>query len=116
VHKPTRFTKTRHDDDWNATRFSEYALGEDGKLRRQAVARTLTEAEERAGRLKAELRRRGVHADVLTFCRAELFDKNYFHAVFEATKSVADKIRRAVSRSWPSIDCERTRNEAKRAD
>jgi uncharacterized protein (TIGR02391 family) len=27
------------------------------------------------------------------FCRAELLQKNYFHTVFEARKSVADKIR-----------------------
>jgi len=73
--------------------FAGYTLGEDGKLKRQAAARTLTEAEERAGRLKAELRRRGVHADVLTFCRSEFLQQNYFHAVFEATKSVADKVR-----------------------
>jgi uncharacterized protein (TIGR02391 family) len=30
---------------------------------------------------------------VLRFCKAELLQENYFHAVFEATKSVADKIR-----------------------
>lgn len=34
-----------------------------------------------------------MHPDVLAFCRAELVQRNYFHAVFEATKSVADKIR-----------------------
>jgi uncharacterized protein (TIGR02391 family) len=34
-----------------------------------------------------------VHPDVLTFCRAELVQDNYFHAVLEATKSVAAKIR-----------------------
>lgn len=73
--------------------FSGYSLGEDGNLKRQTAARTLTEAEERAGRLKGELRRRGVHAGVLAFCRSELLQQNYFHAVFEATKSVADKIR-----------------------
>lgn len=73
--------------------FSGYELGEDGKLRPNEPATTLTEAAERAGRLKAELRRRGVHSDVLSFCRSELIERNYFHAVFEATKSVADKIR-----------------------
>ena len=73
--------------------FSGLQLGEDGKLRPQAAARTLTEAEVRAGRLQAELRRRAVHADVLSFCRSELLEKNNFHAVLEATKSVADKIR-----------------------
>jgi uncharacterized protein (TIGR02391 family) len=73
--------------------FCGLTLGEDGKLRRHQAARTLTEAEERAGRLRGELQRRGVHADVLAFCGAELHQRNYFHAVFEATKSVADKIR-----------------------
>jgi uncharacterized protein Ymh len=53
----------------------------------------LTEAQERANALKAKLRQRNVHPDVLVICRAELLQKNYFHAVFEATKSVADKIR-----------------------
>jgi uncharacterized protein (TIGR02391 family) len=73
--------------------FSGYLLGEDGKLRQVEVVRTLDEAEARADRLRLELRRRGVHADVLKFCRAELVRSNYFHAVLEATKSVADKIR-----------------------
>jgi uncharacterized protein (TIGR02391 family) len=34
-----------------------------------------------------------VHPDVLTFCRAELLVDNYFHAVQEAVKSVAEKMR-----------------------
>jgi uncharacterized protein (TIGR02391 family) len=74
--------------------FCGYSLGEDGKLRlRTQPAHTLTEAEEAAGRLRSELSRREVHPDVLKFCRPELLQENYFHAVFEATKSVADKIR-----------------------
>lgn len=74
--------------------FSGYGLEKNGKLRKQQAAATLDEAQERASRMKAELRRRGVHQDVLVFCKAELIQSNYFHAVFEATKSVADKIRR----------------------
>jgi uncharacterized protein (TIGR02391 family) len=73
--------------------FAGYELGEDGKLRVCQSAKTLTEAEARAGRLRAELRKRGVHADGLRFCRAEFVQGNCFHAVLEATKSVADKIR-----------------------
>ena len=34
-----------------------------------------------------------MHPDVLAFCRAELLQHNYFHAVLEAAKSVADKLR-----------------------
>jgi uncharacterized protein (TIGR02391 family) len=57
------------------------------------AAATVAEAQQRASDLRAELTRRDVHADVLRFCRAELLQQNYFHAVLEASKSVADKLR-----------------------
>jgi uncharacterized protein (TIGR02391 family) len=76
-----------------ALAFSGLHLGEDGKLQPVTTAKTLDEAQERAGRLRSELARRRVHHDVLQFCNAELLQNNYFHAVFEATKSVAEKIR-----------------------
>jgi uncharacterized protein (TIGR02391 family) len=36
---------------------------------------------------------RNVHSDMLRFRREELLQDNFFHAVFEAAQSVADKIR-----------------------
>lgn len=73
--------------------FSGLEVGTDGQLRQRTAARTLSEAEERAGRLRAELLKRSVHSDVLQFCRAELLQNNHFHAVLEATKSVSQKMR-----------------------
>lgn len=76
--------------------FCALRLEEDRKLRQVSAADTLTEAQRMADELRSELRGRGVHADVLRFCRAELLEANppnYFHAVLEATKSVAQKIR-----------------------
>jgi uncharacterized protein (TIGR02391 family) len=73
--------------------FAGYRLGQDGKVRLAEVVTNLADAEERAGRLRAELSRRRVHPDVLKACRAELLQDNYFHAVLEATKSIAEKIR-----------------------
>lgn len=73
--------------------FSGYTLRADGKVIAVAAATTLEEAESRARTLERKLRDRGVHPDVLRFCRAELVVDNYFHAVLEATKSVADKLR-----------------------
>lgn len=89
--------------------FSGFALGENSKLRRTDAASTLTEAQERAGRLRKQLVSRGVHPDVLLFCRAELLQEDYFHAVFEAAKSIADKIRQ---RSGLTSDGSRLVDEA----
>lgn len=70
-----------------------YQLADDGRICIKEVAKTLTETEERAGKLRQELKRRNVHPDVLAFCSAEIIQNDYFHAVFEATKSIAEKIR-----------------------
>ena len=79
-----------------ALAFFGLELHEDGILHKTAVARTLPDAEKRADELRHALTDRSVHLDVLLFCRAELLEKNYFHAVLEASKSVADKIRKAT--------------------
>lgn len=96
---PVRYTNNREvfnrrRDELNQVLvFSGYRLGEDGKLHPVPTVWTLYEAEERASKLSDELHRRGIHPDVLKFCRAELVGSNYFHAVLEATKGIADKIR-----------------------
>jgi uncharacterized protein (TIGR02391 family) len=76
-----------------ALAFAGYLLREDGKIIATTKTETLTQAQKRAHKLWRELQGRRVHGDVMRFCRAELLEDNYFHAVFEATKSVADKIR-----------------------
>ncbi|RLC09440.1 MAG: TIGR02391 family protein [Deltaproteobacteria bacterium] len=73
--------------------FLGYSLGDDGKLRKVETAKTLTDAEKRANRLRTELQRRGVHSDVLNVCQARLLRQDYFYTVLEAAKSVAEKIR-----------------------
>ncbi|MDG9928966.1 MULTISPECIES: TIGR02391 family protein [unclassified Pseudomonas] len=73
--------------------FSGFSVREDGKVVHADKAATLDEARARAGRLKAALESRAVHTEVLNYCRAELMDENYFHAVFEATKGVAERVR-----------------------
>ncbi|ROR63996.1 uncharacterized protein (TIGR02391 family) [Vibrio crassostreae] len=73
--------------------FSGYVIGENGRISISKKASTISEAAARASKLKEHLVTRNVHPDVLYYCREELLVDNYFHAVFEATKSVADKIR-----------------------
>lgn len=92
AQEPDRFEG--HRDSVNLTLgFLGLELRENGKLYPAKPTTTIGEAQERANFLKKKLSERNVHPDVLLFCRAELVQKNYFHAVFEATKSVADKIR-----------------------
>lgn len=76
-----------------ALAFTGLAVEASGTVIHTEKATTLTEAQKRAQNLRADLRSRGVHSDVLKFCRAELLVDDYFHAVLEAVKSVADKIR-----------------------
>lgn len=73
--------------------FEGLRLNDEGRLEHSKQARTISEAEEAAGQLRRKLIDRGVHPDFLKFCRAELVEANYFHAVLEAAKSVAQKIR-----------------------
>jgi uncharacterized protein (TIGR02391 family) len=98
VMRPVRFDSTA---EFAATRalvnarllLSGFEVREDGVVVMVKAARTVGEAQQRADDLRAELARRDVHPDVLAFCRAELLQQNYFHAVLEASKSVADKLR-----------------------
>lgn len=68
-------------------------LTEQGKFRLVEKATTIAEAEQRASRLKHKLENRNVHSLIFEYCKAELLVENYFHSVFEATKSVADRLR-----------------------
>lgn len=69
------------------------AVDESGELILTARARTLPEAERRAKDLRADLVSRNVHPEVLKYCKSELLVDDYFHAVQEATKSIAAKLR-----------------------
>ncbi len=76
-----------------ALAFAGLAVNASGTLEAAEAASTLSEAQRRAQELRADLNTRGVHPDVMRFCRDELLADDYFHAVMEAVKSVADKLR-----------------------
>ena len=92
AREPERFEPLRANLN-RALAFVGLAVDATGSLNSATQAYTLTEAARRAQDLRADLTARGVHPDILRFCRAELVADNYFHAVLEATKSVADKLR-----------------------
>lgn len=69
----------------------------DGQFEIVREARTLTESERRVSTIRAKFHGRRIHPDALKYCRPELMDDNYFHAVFEATKGLAQRIREMSS-------------------
>jgi len=73
--------------------FSGLEYGSDGKFHHCQRAQTISEAEHRLQTIQAKLRGRRIHPEVLKYCRTELMQDNYFHAVFEATKGLAQRIR-----------------------
>lgn len=92
VRAPERFEPLRTRLN-QALLFAGLVVTESGELEMVERARTLSDARRRAQELRADLTSRGVHPDVLQFCREELLSDDYFHAVLEAVKSVADKLR-----------------------
>jgi uncharacterized protein (TIGR02391 family) len=87
-----------------ALAFAGLAMNAAGELVSISPARTLTEAQRRVAELRTDLEIRDVHSDVLRFCQEELLSENYFHAVLEAAKSVADKLRAATGLNEDGAD------------
>ena len=92
ARQPERYEPMRANLN-RALAFVGLAVAASGSIVVVEQALTLSDAQRRAAELRNDLEIRNVHGDVLRFCRAELLSDNYFHAVLEATKSVADKVR-----------------------
>ncbi len=84
----------QHRGELNAVlAFSGLELGADGQFRKREPVKTLGEAERRVRTIHAKFQGRRLHPEVLKYCKAELMQANYFHAVFEAVKGLAQRIR-----------------------
>lgn len=96
---PVNYARDKEKFEWRRSElnvvlsFSGFHVREDGKTIRIAKETTLKGAREKAGALRVKLEDRGAHAEVFKYCRAELLDENYFHAVLEAIKGIAQRIR-----------------------
>jgi uncharacterized protein (TIGR02391 family) len=96
---PARYTSTPELFAWRqdglnvALAFAGYAVNDKGQVIHTTPETTVDGARARAKRLHSSLQQRGTHEEVLNYCRAELLQENYFHAVLEAVKGVAERIR-----------------------
>ena len=73
--------------------FSGLEYGSDGQFHRRQAAQTLDQAMQRQNAIQEKLRRRNMHPRVEQYCKAELLQDNYFHALLEASKGLAQHIR-----------------------
>lgn len=64
-----------------------------GKVIEVKPVDTLQEAIQRTNSLYTKLIEYNVHPDVIKYCKQELLQENYFHAVLEASKIVLQRIR-----------------------
>lgn len=92
VNAPDAFESDRVDLN-RILAFYGLELTKEGKLSHSLKVSTLDEAEARAKSLRHKLQGRDIHVEVLNYCRSELIQNNYFHAVLEATKGISERIR-----------------------
>lgn len=96
---PARFIGNKEKFEWLRIEvnkricFIGFELSKRGKFKNIQSATTISEAEKRATILKSKLQQRNTHPAIYQYCKAELLAENYFHTVFEATKSIAETIR-----------------------
>lgn len=98
VLNPSRFTnnlsfETKRKAVNEALSYVGYELQPNGLFKEIIVANTISEAQQRANDLLENLQVRNAHKEIFKYCTAELVDKNYFHAVFEACKGLFARIR-----------------------
>ncbi len=74
-------------------RFSWVEYRDDGDFHEVSRTRNLSEAERRAQAVENKLASRRVHPEVQKYWKPQYMEENYFHAVFEASKGLAQRIR-----------------------
>ncbi|MDZ4744722.1 MAG: TIGR02391 family protein [bacterium] len=68
-------------------------IDKSGQPRQVDKAKTISEAKSRSLKIKEKVHGIGVHREILPYCEAEWLKENYFHAILEITKSVAQRLR-----------------------
>lgn len=96
---PVKYARDKDKFEWRRNElnvvlsFSGFCVREDGKVIHTNKETTLKGALARAGALRSKLDDRKAHSEIFKYCKAELLEENYFHAVLEAIKGVANRIR-----------------------
>ncbi|MEI7591209.1 MAG: TIGR02391 family protein [Deltaproteobacteria bacterium] len=75
-----------------------------GQPKNVEKAKTIPEAKKRSLKIKEKVHGIGVHREILPYCEEEWLKENYFHAILEITKSVAERLRQLGSYTSDGAD------------
>lgn len=73
--------------------FVGLSIDQSGRLVEVPQAQTLTEVDQRVNHLKKALYDRAIHSEVQKYCVEDYLRSDYYDAVFEATKGLAERVR-----------------------
>ena len=73
--------------------FAGLSIDQSGQLVEVSQAQTLTEVDQRVNHLKKALYDRAIHSEVQKYCVEDYLRADYYDAVFEATKGLAERVR-----------------------
>lgn len=68
-------------------------MTKEGKLIEVVQAKTLDEVDRRVNSLQRQLYNRGIHIEVQKYCIKDYLQKDYYDAIFEAAKGLAERVR-----------------------
>lgn len=75
------------------------SVSKEGKVVDVVKAKTLDEVDRRMNHLKRELYNRAIHNEVQKYCIKDYLRKDYYDAVFEAAKGLAERVRQITGLS-----------------
>ena len=98
---PVAFTDERNRDKYNyllegtnkALLLAGLEITKEGKLTEVIKAKTLDEVDRRVNSLQKQLYNRAIHMEVRKYCIKDFLQKDYYDAVFEAAKGLAERVR-----------------------
>ena len=73
--------------------FAGLLIDQSGRLKEVSQAHTLTEVDQRVNHLKKALYDRAIHCEVQKYCVEDYLRADYYDAVFEAAKGLAERVR-----------------------
>lgn len=99
IMKPINFVNSQEAWNYNSRAinsnliFYGYELTNSGKIIVTDSVETVEEAQRRLRSFQDKLNMYEIHPNVMLFCKEELFQNNYFHAILEASKGVLQRVR-----------------------